>query len=92
MTAVPSDRKFRSWVPGAARVMAVLHLVAIPIILLWVERENVHERGANSIGSIYEPPGGVTFLMMAYLAVSGALFWAAVAEAINLLREQSKEN
>lgn len=82
------DGRPGSWVSFAARAMAVLHLVAIPVIYLWVEMENVHERGAEAIGSPHEAPGGITFLMQVYLAVSGALFWAAIATMIDLMQKR----
>ncbi len=73
-----------------AKIFAVLHLIAIPVIIYWSYTEARDADYDSILGRVHDPPGGMTFLMQLYLALSGALFWAAVAAALGLLRTRGE--
>jgi hypothetical protein len=96
MKPIPPGR-LAAAVEVGAKIFAVLHLIAIPIILSWscseeqsAYQDSILEAQAKYFGTPrsykHEPPEGVTFLMQLYIALSGALFWSAVAAALGLAR------
>ncbi len=79
-------------VERGTQVFAVLHLIAIPIILYWAYSEWQTAYYYSLTKSLYKPPGGVTFLMQIYIALSGAIFWAAVAAGFAFAKERFSES
>lgn len=79
-------------VKRTAQIFAILHLIAIPIILIWWHVESEHAYRALILQRPYKDPVGVTFWMQLYIALSGAIFWAAVAAALGRARAWREKN
>jgi len=102
MKPIPPDR-LAAAVEVGARVFAILHLIAIPIILIWWHAEaqsayddRIMQAQSNAFGwgrsYVHKPPGGVTFWMQLYIAFSGAIFWATVAAGLTRARAWTEKH